>query len=223
MTVLMRSSSERISTAIQAAFEQVPPLGRRLQDADIRRTVPRSLGPGAQFRHREQMRIFAAQRDDEVPLNQTVQPISHVALDERAVNVRHVRIVGGRQILGQRNRFRRAWPQNSMGPVWLVSCHAVTRDSRRWPRAAARSYFRPLRIAAITRGLRRPWATATTHKGVLWDAYAMRYSPTERKRNGSGVKSGRRKPCSGNYVNSRNRSNISFTIRSAASGLSSAI
>ena len=41
-------------------------------------------------------------------------------------------------------------------------------------RCCGRVYSRPLSIAAITRGLRRPWITATTHNGFSSGAYAIR-------------------------------------------------
>jgi hypothetical protein len=43
-------------------------------------------------------------------------------------------------------------------------------------------YSLPLKIAAITRGLRRPWNTAKTRNGVFSGAYAMTYSYTTAKR-----------------------------------------
>ena len=86
-----------------------------------------------------------------------------------------------------------------------------------------RGYSRPLRTAAMTRGLRRPWNTAKTCNGVLSGAYAMRYSYTRTKRKGRVVSLGRRRPCWGNVTRERIRSKIAVTTRSAAPGPSSAM
>lgn len=46
----------------------------------------------------------------------------------------------------------------------------------------------------MTRGLRRPWKTATTHNGFLSGAYAMTYSRTKLNRSGRDVRFGRLYP-----------------------------
>jgi hypothetical protein len=56
----------------------------------------------------------------------------------------------------------------------------------------ARAYSRPRKIATITRGLRRPWNTATTHNGFFSGAYAIKNSRTNLNRSGRDVRLGRR-------------------------------
>ena len=57
-------------------------------------------------------------------------------------------------------------------PMTVVELPPV--DLPSLPTMPLRCYSRPLRMAAITRGLRRPWMTATTHKGLFSGAYAIR-------------------------------------------------
>jgi len=53
-------------------------------------------------------------------------------------------------------------------------------------------YSLPLKMAAITRGLRRPWNTAKTRNGVLSGSYAITYSRTNLNRTVREVRLGRR-------------------------------
>lgn len=106
-------------------------------------------------------------------------PLEHIRNTEQIEWV----IQGGKLLSQERNPTRRDLiPFSDASPLIVISADCRNISSFSPPLLVEESimrpgrifYSRPLRIAAITRGLRRPCMMATTHSGFLSGAYAIR-------------------------------------------------
>jgi hypothetical protein len=88
----------------EGGVQQVFGLGSSQQNAHIRQAVSGGSRLRAELRQGKDLRIFAAQSNNEVALDQRMQPIAYVALLKNTIHVFHVWVVRRVQVLFQRHQ-----------------------------------------------------------------------------------------------------------------------
>jgi hypothetical protein len=90
----MSSPSDRISMARKAASNRYLVVGAGEEHAHIGKPEAGLRGLRPELRHGVDVRILHTQCDNQIPLDESVQPVAYVALHQNAIHVFDIGMVG---------------------------------------------------------------------------------------------------------------------------------